>query len=287
MLIKKAKEYLNKSWLKKEKPQYNSSSIAITENGEHASGIFESRTHLLDITSEQAATALAVSRKDPHITEMITVVEGDFTLNPLVVKFLADHARRTGTPITYKVYDKELTELFSCENIYNLYYAPRIEVLNKIAGWKPRSNWIWFDDKKNLKEQLRVGAIQGMETHFSSNTNTTYGAAVKAGDRIYYGGVYSSYDRRLGLHAEMVAVLAAIMDDKKEITHVAVISSKHTERPAQMCGCCRQFLTEIQQKTKKPIKIIACSLNGTNDFETTLDEYLPAQWNPEEDNEGK
>jgi cytidine deaminase len=278
MVVTRAKGILQRSWLKRDTTHFNSGSVAVTQNGEHASGLIESRTHLLDITSEQAAIALSVSRKDPHVRELITVVDGDFMLNPIVVKVLADHARRTGTRIAYRVYDKELKALYSSDDISTLFYSPQALVLDKIAGWKPRANWMPVDEKRPIAEQLRTAALRGMETHFSSNTKTTYGAAVLVDDRIYFGGVYSSFDHRMNIHSEMVAAIAAIMDGKRNIRQVGLVSNKFVKETPHLCGCCRQFFSEIQEKTGKKIKAVTFSYDGSRTFDIMLDDYLPASW---------
>lgn len=276
--IELAKETLAKSWLKRDTTNFNSASVAVTENNFHASGLFESRTHLLDITSEHAALALAINRKDPYVTKIVTVVDGEFNPNPLVIKILADHYRRTGTDLKYEVYDKEGNKIYSQESVKNAIYNPQKEIIETLKTWNYCDNKISLDNSKPIKQQLKKAALQGMQTHFSSNTKTKYGAAVLAGDKIYFGGVHSSYDKRLNLHAEMVAAISAINNLNRQISHVALMSNKFVQEVPHMCGCCRQFFSEIQEKTKTPIKVLTFSFDGQKEFETKLDEYLPAQW---------
>lgn len=273
-----ARETLAKSWLKRDTTRFNSASVAVTKNKYHASGLFESRTHLLDVTSEHAALALAINRKDPHVTKIVTVVEGKYLPNPLVIKIIADHHRRTGTDLKYEVYDKQGKMLYRQESAKNELYNPPVEILDTIKNWNPCENSIEFDNKKPVKQQLKKAALQGMQTHFSSNTKTKYGASVLAGDKIYFGGVHSSYDRRLNLHAEMVAAISAINDLNRQISHVALVSNKFRDEVPHMCGCCRQFYSEIQEKIKKPIKVFTFSYDGSKEFEMMLDDYLPAKW---------
>src|SRR3989344_5045922 len=90
-IFSELKTFLNRSWLKRETTRFNSASCAITNNNVHFSGLMESRTHLLDVTSEHSAITLAVSRKDPLVKEVITLVDGEFEENPLVYKILGDH----------------------------------------------------------------------------------------------------------------------------------------------------------------------------------------------------
>ncbi|MDO8660842.1 MAG: cytidine deaminase [Candidatus Woesearchaeota archaeon] len=262
------------SWLKRDKTTFNSASVAVTEFGMYYSGLFESRTHLLDVTSEHAAIAIAISNKDSHITQIISVVEGAFLPNPLVIKVLADHVRRTGTALSYLVYDKQGKALFFLPDVLQTYYHPSIEILEKIKTWTPQSNCMPLDSTKSVEKQLHAYAIQGMETHFSSDSKTLYGAAVLANGKIFFAGVHSSFDKRLNLHAEMVATLSAFAQGCKKITHVCIVSTKFVTEVPQVCGCCRQFLAEIAEKNKTPIEITSYSQNG-KEFRINLAEYLP------------
>src|SRR3989344_5117484 len=193
------KASLKLSWLKRDKAKFNSASVAITKNGVHASGLMESRTNLLDITSEQSALALAVSRKDAHVHTIITVVEeesgsNEFLVNPLVIKILADHTRRTGTSIEYIIMNKEGKTLFTTSDARKVYnsYVPPILPLEKIKDWSPRKNTIAFNEKEDKIAQLRNAALQGMEMHFQADSKTSYGSTVLANGKLYFGGVYSS-----------------------------------------------------------------------------------------------
>jgi len=270
--------YLSRSWLKKETTSFNASSLAITNNGQYFSGLLQSRTHLLDVPAEHAALAVAVSHKDPHVKEIITVIDGEFVLNPIVVKILVDHVRRTNTPLSYHVYNKQGDCLFSCDNINTLFYTAKPSVLEKIAPWEPRANSIPVDPTQPIEAQLQKYARQGMETHFSGNTTSCYGAAVLADNTIYFGGVYSAFDHRLGLHAEMVAAISAFADGKTNISHIGIMSSKFIEEPTHMCGCCRQFFIEIQAKTGTPIQVTAFSNDEQKQITMSLDDALPHSW---------
>ena len=153
--------------------------------------------------------------------------------------------------------------------------------MEKIKFWSPRPNKIPYNPAKPISDQLRSAAKLGSETHFTSNTKTLYGSSVLSGKHIYFGGVYSCFDRRLSLHSEMVSCLSAIMDGNTNISNLGLISTKFVDSCPQCCGSCRQFLMEIQQKTKIPIKVHSFSFDEKNVFETKLDDYLPHSWNPD------
>ncbi len=278
-LLEQLKLTLDKSWLKSQKSSYNSSSVAITSNNNYFSGLLESTTHLLDITSEHATLALAISHKDPYVKQIITLMQTEeFVLNPLVIKILVDHVRRTGTSISYSVFDLNGNNLFHCDDVRTLYYTPQVELLEKVQSWEFQPNFIYFDKSRDIDSQLKECALKGTETHFSSGTKSLYGASVFSGDKIYFAGVHSSYDRRLNLHAEMVAFISALSDGNKEISAVGLISTKFIDEVPHVCGCCRQFLSEIQLKNNKEINIYSFSFDGNKTFKISLKDYLPYMW---------
>jgi len=279
LLIERLREYLSRSFLKRDTTSFNSASVAVTSSSLYFSGLFESRTHLLDVTSELGSLVSAVSCKDPHVSCVITLVDGHFILNPLIVKILCDHVRRTGTVLSYRVYSFTGSLLFSCDNIINLYYTPDIMVLDKISSWEPRVNKIAVDPSVALDKQLYDCAIAGLETHFSSTSSSCYGAAVLVDGFIYFGGVYSCFDKRLNLHAEMSAALCAFVDSRYAISHVAVVSHKFVDTVTLMCGCCRQFFSEIVLKTGVPITVFCFSYDGSHVLTLPLNDLLPYVWN--------
>ena len=278
-IFEKAKTAFKLSWLKRDTTKFNSSSVAITKNESHVSGLMESRTNLLDVTSEQAALALAVSRKDPHVYQVASVIQGEYEENPLIIKILGDHARRTGTPIRYTVFDESGKELLNLPSVARK-YNPSPKPLEKIKEWSTRENSVAFDTVSDKAVQLRSAALKGLETHFQADSKTSYGSSILANGKIYFGGVYSSFDHRMNLHSEMVAALAAIMDGSRDIEAIGIISNKFVDELPHMCGCCRQFFSEIQEKIKKEIEIFVFSFDGKQVFNTSLSQYLPSQWHP-------
>jgi len=278
-IFEKLNKTLKKSWLVNGWP--NSSSVAVTGSSAYFSGYFESQTHLLDISSEQGAIVLAVSSKDPKIEKIITLVEKKFEPSPLVFKFFIDHIKRTSKNFSYQVVNKQGQTLFFSEDARKLipFYNPKEEILEKIENWRPRGNKMSYNSSAPIYGQLKEAAEKGIETHFTKTSKgSLYGASVLAGDNIYFGGGYSCPDQRLGLHAEMVAALGAIMDGNREISWIGLISNKFIQRPSRICGCCRQFLMELQQKSKIPIKIARFSYEADDKIETNLSVCLPDFW---------
>jgi cytidine deaminase len=274
-LFEGLKRSLSFSFLKKGKN--NTSSVAVASK-HHFSGLMESQTHLLNVMSEQAALAVAVASKDAHVKEMVTLVENEFFLSPLLVKTLVDHVIRTGSRMSYKVFNLNCECLFYCEDIKELFYNPSYRVLKKIEGWSFRKNFVVVNPSIPIEDQLEACAREGMTTHFSSNSKSNYGASVLVGDKIYFGGVYSSFDHRVGLHAEMVAALSCFAKGDIAISKVAVVSSKFVDSPTYMCGCCRQFFVEVQMKSQSPIEVIAFSFDRKIRERAMLSDLMPLSW---------
>tara|TARA_Y100000310_G_C20629128_1_gene787619 strand:- start:717 stop:1550 length:834 start_codon:yes stop_codon:yes gene_type:complete len=256
---------LERSFVNKEKTGFRTSSIAIASK-EYLGVAFDSQTHLLYVPPEQASLAIAVANKDPFVHTIITLFEGEYEVNPLISKILNDHMKRTGKTIHYYVFNNQ------GEVLHEEITETKVELLEKCKEWEVTSN---VSSSENLLEEAKKGA----ETHFTSSSTSLYGAVVLA-NKTYYAGVYSAFDRRLGLHAEMVAVLSALAAGDKNIKRVAVVSTKFKEEPTHCCGCCRQFLAEIQKETNVPIEINAFSWNGKEET-LLLDEYLPHSWSPQ------
>src|SRR3989344_1071215 len=277
-LFNSLKENLSKSWIKNDKNKFNSSSVAITSSNKYFSGLVESQTNLLDITSEHASLVLAISNKDAFVNSVISLVSGEFILNPLIVKILCDHVRRTGVKLSYSVFDLYKNNLFYCEDIMELYYKPPVDVLEKIKDWKFRNNFIYYDLTKDLAKQLKECALLGTETHFSSSSKSLYGASILVGNKIYFAGVHSSFGKRLNLHAEMSVFLSALSDGNTSIEALGIVSTKFKNDIAHVCGCCRQFLSEIQNKNGISIEVYCFSYETENVFKIKLEDYFPYAW---------
>ena len=248
--------YFSRSWNTEENHPFNSVSCARTENREYYSGKWGSKTHLLTHPSELGAILHATSALDPKINEIITMVnQNHFTSS--IIPLLESHAARTGNEIQYRVYTREGNKLV------NQTISPHHAFLNPSQFWKEWSSRpfsIPFEPSKPLDQQLYDAAIAGMRAHFGTKEKFThYGAAVKAGERIYFTGVYSNPDERMGMHPEMGAALLARMDGQDQIDAVGVVSEKFVDKPTSMCGLCRQTYAEIVEGQKQDVKLFTFS----------------------------
>ena len=200
----------------------NAASVAISKSGKsYFGGKAESDTNLLDVTSEQTALLIAVQHRDFQIVEVATLIDSTKPIiSPLALKVMADFANRTGTKIAYSVLDAEGTTVFKVKNVLDAipFYHPEPSDL-KLKKVAPKANWAKVaknsknTDEAAIAQALKKYALKGLELAFTTYQGaSSYGAAVLTeSGKIFYSGQYSSPDKRLMVHAEMGAILAALM----------------------------------------------------------------------------
>ncbi len=262
-----------------------SASIAYSRRGKnYAAGSIESESHLLTVPSEQAALVLSTQQNDFAVYHIATITEKDGVLvSPLVLKIIIDHARRTGIPISYTIFNQEGAILFETKNVGALcsFYQPPSKPLGKVQGSKPETNKTkWNNAEGSLKDALKRCAILGSLRNFpTDDVASAYGAAVATKDgMLYFGGQYSSFEKRTGLHAEMAVITAALMDGATNFTHIGIVSSKHTDVPCTPCGCCRQFMTELIPKYNSNPRVYCFAKENDAFKEYSMEELLPDAW---------
>lgn len=244
----------------------------------------DSDTNLLNITSEQAVVALAAAHQDYALKEIVTLTEksAGFIPNPISVKTMTDFCVRTGADIKYWAVDLSGQELFSASRVTELipFYRPAPDILSKTKGASPSEARVLADPEAPIEGQLKKCALVGLSRCFTTEDSASgYGAAVLTEDGIiYYSGQYSSFDKRTNLHAEMAAVLLALMDGRTKITAVGVASSKYKDTPCEICGCCRQFLSEISAKQGQEIDCYCFATESEKYEKHSLKDLLPNQW---------
>jgi len=263
-----------------------SASIAYSRTGEkYAAGTVESDTHLLDVPAEHAALVLSVHHNDFGVYHIATITEeqGGALVSPLILKIITDHARRTGIPISYTIFNQEGALLFETKDVGALcsFYRPPVKPLKKVRDSKAETNKIkWDNTEGSLREALKRYAILGIERNFPTHDSASgYGAAVatKSG-MLYFGGQYSSFEKRSGLHAEMAVVTAALMDGATDFTAIGIVSTKHTDVPCTPCGCCRQFMAELFRKYDSNPRIYCFAKENDAFREYGMEKLLPDAW---------
>lgn len=264
----------------------NAASVAISKSGKtYFGGKTESDTNLLDVTPEQTALLIAAQHRDFQISEVVTLIDSTKPIiSPLALKVMADFANRTGTKIAYSVLDAEGTTVFKVKNVLDAipFYHPEPSnlQLKKVA---PKANCATFSGRTNdaeIAEALKKYALKGLELAFTTYQGaSSYGAAVLTeSGKIFYSGQYSSPDKRLMVHAEMGAILAALMAKEEKLTHLAVVSDKFETEPCQTCGPCRQFITELSKRYGWKLQVY-CFAKKQPVYNTySMETLLPNSW---------
>lgn len=265
------------------------SSIAYSHSGQHyIAGKIASDTKLLDIASEQGVLALCAQQNDFGVYKIVTLMENPdkkSSVSPAVIKILIDHSIRTGIPIEYKIINLKNETISHFENITNVFsfYNPSSVKLAKVEANMPVSENKIILQSKSIDEYpllLKQYAIQGIERNFPTHDSASgYGAAIVAkNNTLYFGGQYSGFDNNTGLHAEMAVILRALMDKNSEITHLGVVSTKYPDVPCTMCGCCRQYVSEISSRFNLDIGIFYYAKDNNVYTFQKIKDYLPGAW---------
>ncbi len=76
----------------------------------------------------------------------------------------------------------------------------------------------------------------------------------------------------------MAVAASAFMTGMRDITHLAVMSTKFAETPCEMCGCCRQFWFEMATKLGLELAILCFAEKSDAMHEYTLGDILPNAW---------
>ncbi len=257
------------------------SSIAFSTSGTMYDGaLIGSDTNLLTISSEQVALSMAAAVQDYGVERVVTMVTGAGEVSPIVLKILVDHVLRTGRTMAYSMVNENGETMFEFDDVRTSlpFYHPTPIMLAKVSTASLISNVIHadIDDLAALKRC----AVDGIGRNFPLYDSASgYGAAVMTSSgKIFFSGQYSSPDKRLNTHAEMNAVLCAMMAGETEIVRIGVVSSKFTNEPCQMCGVCRQFLAEMCAKWNIDPAIYCFALEADALMVWQLNEYLPAPW---------
>ncbi len=261
----------------------NAASVAISKSDQtYYGGKAESDTNLLDVTSEQTALLLAAQHRDFQVAEVVTLIDSTKPIiSPLALKVMVDFANRTGTKIAYSVLDAEGTTVFKTKDVLDAipFYHPEPSdlVLKKVT---PKANWTKLPNDADPAEALKKYALKGLGLAFTTYQGaSSYGAAVLTeSGKVFYSGQYSSPDKRLMVHAEMGAILAALMAKEEKLTHLAVVSDKFETEPCQTCGPCRQFITELSKRYDWKLKVY-CFAKKEPVYNTySMETLLPNSW---------
>ena len=250
----------------------------------YLSGIIESKTNLLFISSEQGVLIKGVQHNDFGLNEIITLTEDvDYNPSPIIIKILIDYVRRTKNKLSYKVINKEGKKLFFTKDITSIipFYCPPATNLESIKKRILSENKIKREKDKKPEELLGEWSQKALERNFPTHDSATkYGVAIITKENIYFGAQYSGYDQKTTIHAEMTVLLSAFMNRDYNITHIGLTSNKH-EGPVVPCGCCLQFLDEMANHFNINPKIYCFSKNIIIFTKYLLSDYLNNFWKNE------
>jgi len=248
-----------------------SASIAVSKYGHRYSGFaLKSKTNLMSIPSEQSALMSAIQAGDTNIVKLKSYYPNfSNSIEPRILGIIADFQRRANVVVEYSQVDKSGNDKFVVKDTEDFipYYAN--SSLDTIKIKSPE-----LSKSPRLHELCVAGTKLAFTTHRKASR---YGAAVKT-KKHYISGQYSSFDQASNIHAEIGAVMAAIIAGDTNIKQIAVVSEKFTSEPTHMCGACRQFIAELGQFYGFSPQIKVFSLDGKKHKEYNLEEYLPNLW---------
>lgn len=261
----------------------NAASCAISRSGKYyIGGTFESDTNLFDIPSEHVALLRAVQQRDLGIREVVTRIAGTTTtVSPLVLKLLVDFGKRTGRAIAYRVFDERGRTIFRTRNAANVIPFYRSAQTNVgLPAAAPQKNWQRIAGRGRAEDLLRTSAMRGLRRAFPLYPGASaYGASALAkSGNMYYSGQYSASEQRLGLHAEMAVLIAAVMEGERDITHLGLVSDKFEREPPSLCGACRQFVLELSRKFGWHMAITCFAKHARARSRATIGTLLPGPW---------
>ncbi|MBI4132419.1 MAG: hypothetical protein HY474_02190 [Candidatus Sungbacteria bacterium] len=285
-LLQTLRATLDRSVLKKSRNdrEANSASCAISRSGGRYGGArVESDTNLLDMSSEHIALLRAVQQRDFDIVEVVTLVDADSGIvSPLVIKILTDFGARTGAMPAYRMLNAQGNILFETDDVSKElpFYRPVLQRFSAVND-TPQKNWDASGHSEKLDDLLKTHALRGLTLAFPTYEGaSSYGAAVRAASgTVYFGGQYSAPEKRLNIHAEMSAILAALMEGETVVTHIGLVSDKFVSEPCSLCGCCRQFILELSRKFDWDARISCFAKEAPIQATYSIGDLLPHSWN--------
>lgn len=265
-------------------PGLTNASIATSRSGtQYLASRVRTSTHILDIPSELAALVRASHANEYLIESVETIVDNAAQpVSPLVLKILIDHAVRTGIQMDYTLRDSSGALIYECDDVrFSLpFYKSPLEKLSILDGRDKSHSVTPVNRQLPIQDQLRTAAREGIARNFPVRDKASgYGAAaLTTSGIIHFGGQYSTPDERLGVHAEMGVLIAALFAHTGSVTHIGVMSSKHESTVCSMCGSCRQFIADLSALHGWSPELYLFASGSDRYVRYSLSELLPVQW---------
>jgi len=134
---------------------------------------------------------------------------------------------------------------------------------------------------ESARDELIRLALDAQKHAYAPYSSFPVGAAIRTASGVIYGGANvenASYG--LTICAERVAASTAVAAGEREFTAIAVVS----RGGVTPCGACRQFLAEFNPALRI---VMVDSEHPDHDYQSTLDDLLPSQFDTGKLAEGK
>ena len=150
-----------------------------------------------------------------------------------------------------------------------------LDFAGAVAGIATRDNFfVRYAQAWRVAEAARSATALAFRT---GSGGTCYGAAVLTRQQhIYRSGQYSSFNHSTNIHAEMGALLQAVMAGEPDVLVLALAKSKGGL--AKPCGVCRQVMLEHAQRTGRDFDVAMLEPSGERYEIRRVSELLPWAW---------
>ena len=123
------------------------------------------------------------------------------------------------------------------------------------------------DELKEADRELVEAARQATANSYSPYSHFSVGADLRLSDgEIIIGANQENAAFPSGLCAERTAMFAAQAQCPSQSVVALAIAAQNngvpTARPVAPCGACRQSLIEIEERYKRPMKVLLCGTEG-------------------------
>lgn len=133
-----------------------------------------------------------------------------------------------------------------------------------------------LDELSAEDQELVQAAIKATDNSYSPYSNFRVGAAIRLADgSIVLGANQENAAFPSGLCAERTAIFAAQAQRPDQSILCLAIAARSAEgllsEPVTPCGSCRQVMTEIEDRYKRPMRVLLYGTNGVYVMDSVKD----------------
>lgn len=133
-----------------------------------------------------------------------------------------------------------------------------------------------LDELSAEDQKLVQAAIKATDNSYSPYSNFRVGAAIRLADgSIVLGANQENAAFPSGLCAERTAIFAAQAQRPDQAILCLAIAARSAEgllsEPVTPCGSCRQVMTEIEDRYKRPMRVLLYGTNGVYVMDSVKD----------------